>query len=99
MYLSNKWYDIDQYDQYIWFKGMKKWEKGKEKLKVRKIKILWKIGQQIGTMKSTPNFEPYKSKISQQTDATNKNFYLFRWEPSPRKGQKKLDPYEICQFW
>ena len=56
---------------------MKKWVKGKEKLNVKKIKR--KIGKQFGIMKSTSNSEAYKIKTSQQTDATNKIVYLFRW--------------------
>ena len=57
---------------------MKQWVKGKEQLKVRKIER--KIGQQPGAMKSTSNYEANKRKISQQTVATNKIVYLFRWE-------------------
>ena len=39
-------------------------------------------------MKSTSNYEANKRKISQQTVATNKIVYLFRWEL--RKRTKKL---------
>ena len=49
-------------------------------------------------MKSNPNSEPYKSKISQQTDATNKNFYMFRWEPSPKEGQKNWIHMKYASF-